>query len=144
MQPDVTVPPPTQDERTMAMLMYILTIFAGWLSPLIFFFVKRDSKFVGFHALQTLFFHIAYLLAMIVLMVCWFAFIFATIATSAGHSNAQPPLGFFMVFPLVWGGWMLLWATNLLICIVFGIKANSGEWPALPLFGTWARRVIKV
>ena len=129
----------------MAMLMYILSIFAGWLSPLIFFFVKRDSKFVSFHSLQMLFFHIGYVLLAVIGVMFWFVAIIGFAATSAAHPhNAEPPLFIFLLFPLIWGVWILLWLTNLGVCIVFGIKANNGEWPAVPLFGTWARRIIKV
>ena len=56
---------PTQDERTMALLAHVLGIFAGFLAPLIFFLVKRDSKFVSFHALQSLAWHIIYFVLMI-------------------------------------------------------------------------------
>ena len=141
---DVTAPVPTEDERRLTLIMYILAIFSGWLAPLIIFLIKRDSKFVSFHSLQTLFFHIFYLLLAMVGVVAWFAFMIATAASAAADPKAGPPLAFFLIFPLIWGGWILLWALNLLICIVFGIKANNGEWTALPILGTWARRIVKV
>jgi len=45
---------PTQDEKTFALLAHVLGIFSGFIAPLVFFLVKRDSKFVSFHALQSL------------------------------------------------------------------------------------------
>jgi uncharacterized membrane protein len=141
---DAARPIPTQDERTMALLMYILAIFAGWLSPLIFFFVKRDSKFVGFHALQTLFFHIGYLVLGVCGVILWFVLMISFAAASAADPKAAPPLIIFLLFPMIWGGWVLLWLLNMGICIVFGIKAHNGEWPTLPLFGRWARNLVKV
>lgn len=45
------LPVPTDDEETMAMLKYILSIFSGWLAPLIIWLVKRDfaSRAAGLH-----------------------------------------------------------------------------------------------
>jgi uncharacterized protein len=45
---------PTADERTMALLVHVLAIFSGFLAPLIFYLVKKDSRFVAFHSLQVL------------------------------------------------------------------------------------------
>src|SRR5262249_16178788 len=44
----------TQDERTMATLAHLLQLVTSWMGPLVIFFVKRDSPFVKFHALQAL------------------------------------------------------------------------------------------
>ena len=52
------------DERTMAAVAHGLTFFEGGLiGPLILYFVKKDeSDFVAFHALQSLYFGLAFLL----------------------------------------------------------------------------------
>ncbi len=50
---------PTPDERTTAMLAHVLTIFAGFIAPLIIYLAKRrDSRFVAFHAMQALLWHL--------------------------------------------------------------------------------------
>ena len=33
------------------------------------------------------------------------------------------------------------WVVNLVLGIVFGIKANRGEWAAYPVIGRWAHRI---
>ncbi len=43
---------PTQDERTMGTLAHVLQLVGGWIAPLVIFLVKRNSRFVSFHALQ--------------------------------------------------------------------------------------------
>ncbi len=53
-----TLPTPTADEKTMAMLSHLLMIFAGFIPPLVIYLVKRDSKFVAFHAMQGLLWHV--------------------------------------------------------------------------------------
>src|SRR5689334_11614434 len=51
---------PTQDERTMAMLIWLLGLLSGWLGPLIIWLIKREqSKFIDFHGKQSLYLHIA-------------------------------------------------------------------------------------
>ena len=129
-------PLPTEDEKSLAMINYILSIFSGWLAPLIIWLVKRESKFVSFHALQTLFWHGVYLVVMLVGMVFFMLTMVATVAANAGRHNAGPPLVFFLMIPLFWGGWLV----NLIVGIVFAIKAKNGEWTRLPIVGRWARR----
>jgi len=40
----------------MAVLCHVLQLIGGWIEPLVIFFVKRQSRFVTFHALQVLLF----------------------------------------------------------------------------------------
>ena len=132
---------PTQDERTMALLAHVLGIFSGFLAPLIFFLVKRESKFVSFHALQSLAWHIVYL-------ICIFGgiiiFVVSMISTGAFHDHpkSEPPLAFFGFFGVFWlvaaGGGIL----NIVLGIVYGVKANKGEWAQFPLLGRWILRNI--
>lgn len=41
-----------QEERTQAMLVWLLSIFTGFIAPLIFVLIAKDKKFVYFHAGQ--------------------------------------------------------------------------------------------
>ncbi len=41
-----------QEEKTQAMLVWLLAIFIGFISPLIFILIAKDKKFVYFHAAQ--------------------------------------------------------------------------------------------
>lgn len=43
-----------QDERTQALLVWVLSIFIGFISPLIFFFIAKDKPHVFHHACQAL------------------------------------------------------------------------------------------
>jgi len=141
------LPAPTQDERSMAMLVHIIGIFTGFIGPLIFYFVKRDSKFVSFHALQSLFWHLFYLATMIALMALFFVIFFVSIASEvAMHRGpgAPAPVGAFLVFPLFWVAIMVFAVTNLVLAVVFAIKANNGEWATYPLVGGWARRSVGI
>ena len=48
----VAIDPATPDERTLALLAHMLQIMLCWIAPLAIFLIKRQSKFVSFHALQ--------------------------------------------------------------------------------------------
>jgi len=132
---------PTHDEKTFALLVYVLGIFSGFIAPLVFFLVKRDSKFVAFHALQSLVWHIIYMALLFGGMIVAFITIFATIGFPPAD-HAHPPLAFFGIFGIVWligvGGGLL----NLILGIVYSIKAHNGEWAQFPLIGGWIFRKV--
>ncbi len=133
-----SLPEPTQDERSLAFLAHILQVFAGFIGPLIIFCIRQNSPFVKFHALQSLIWQLCYM----VVFFCGFFFVFismfATIlhSTSAGHNAGQPPM-FLLVFPFFWLFGMLGWVANVAMGIVYGIKANRGEWAGYPIIGKW-------
>lgn len=84
---------PTSDEKTLALLSHILTLVAPILAPLIIYLVKKDeSKFVAYHAKESLNFQITIMIVFIVLLISvigifllWFlgiaAFVLVIIAT---------------------------------------------------------------
>ena len=127
----------------MATLAHVLQLVGWWIAPLIIFVIKRDSKFVSFHALQALLLQIAYMIVMGVFMVLWFCTFFLTMAHHSGGNNAPPP-AFFILFPLIWLGFMGLWVVMLVVAIVYGIKAGHGEWAEYPLLGRLARHFLKI
>ena len=127
----------------MALLVNVLAIFSSFLAPLIFYLVKKDSRFVAFYSLQVLIWHAAYALIFFVGMIIAFIFMFSTIVTHPHNAPDQPPpSAFFGVFGLVWlwgmGGWVL----NLVLGIVYVIKANQGEWARFPVLGDFVLRKI--
>lgn len=135
---------PTQDERTMAILAHVLQIVGWWVAPLIIFLIKRESRFVAFHALQALFLQILYMLLMGIFMVVWVAGIILTVATAPAQKGAAPPVGLFVLMPVVWLGWMGMWAGMIVVAIVYGIKAGRGEWAEYPVLGGWALSVLDI
>lgn len=132
----------TQDDRTMAVLAHALQMIGGFIAPLVIFLVKRERPFVAFHALQALLLQICYLAISIVLMIAWFFMIFGFILTDAAHKNAAPPVGLFVLFPVVWLGFMACYLGVLVSAILYAIKAGRGEWAEYPVIGKWARRIL--
>jgi len=125
---------PTQDEKTFALLAHVLGIVLGFMAPLVIYLVKRESRFVSFHALQSLVWHVIYLILIFAGLIFFFISIIATVG-SAHAGQREAPLLFFGMFAFIWlfaaGGWLV----NLLLGIVFGIRASKGEWATIPLIG---------
>jgi uncharacterized membrane protein len=134
---------PTQDERTMATLAHALSIL-GFIPPLIIFLIKRPSRFVSFHALQALLWHIVYFALVAVLMVVWFCVMFLSIAHTAATKGAGPPVGIFILIPLLWLGLMAGGLLTLVFAILFSVKASQGEWAEYPVLGPMARKMLKM
>jgi len=138
------VQPPSQDERTMAILAHVLQLVGWWIAPLVIFLVKRESRFTSFHALQALLLQIVQVILMIAFMVLCFVLMFSMVAQQPPAKGAHPPAGFFLLFPLIWLAFMGYWAGLITIAIVYGIKAGRGEWAEYPLLGRLARRLLKI
>jgi uncharacterized Tic20 family protein len=132
-------PVPTADERSMATLAHVLQLVGSFIAPLIIFFLRRNSRFVSFHALQAIFLQVVYMLAWICFMVVWFAVIFGVVFS--GNKSGPPPI-FFIFVSLLWLVAMAGWVGLLVTAIIYGIKAGKGEWAAYPVIGGWARRVL--
>jgi uncharacterized protein len=129
---------PTKDDCTMAFLAHLLQVFTGFIGPLVIFCVKQDSRFVKFHALQSLIWQLCYMAVLFGGMILFFVSMIATVAHGGGgEHNQPPPAGFFIFFPLLWLLIMGGWVANLVLGIVYGVKANRGEWAAYPIIGTW-------
>jgi uncharacterized membrane protein len=134
-----SLPEPTEDERRMAFLAHVLQVFAGFIAPLVIFCIKQNSRFVKFHALQSLIWQLCY---MALFFVGFFLFFFSMAATifhsaSAPHPGSGPPPAFLLFFPLFWLFAMFGWVANVILGVLYGIKANQGEWAAYPIVGKW-------
>jgi len=138
--------PTTPDERSLATLAHILQLIGGWIAPLIIFLVKRQSRFVSFHALQVLLLHLVYLCVMFLFIISVVILVVLGIVTSATTANHGSPAGafLFILIPFFWIGWFALWIVTLVWAIVYGIKASRGEWAEYPVVGRYARQILKI
>jgi uncharacterized protein len=135
---------PSKDECVIAMLAHVLMIFSWFWAPLVIYFAKRDSRFVAFHALQALYWQ---LIAICVWVLSFTVVIVLAISTAmastATHNPDKMPMAFAFLFPLMWASMMGGWVLNLVLGIIFGIKASHGEWARYPLLGRLALRHAK-
>ncbi len=116
---------PTADERTTAMWAHLGAAIAnwvlggnGWLVALIIWLVKKDSKFVSFHAAQELFLQIGVFILVVTCIVT----------------------GIFCLIPCFFIPVILL--GHVIYAIVVAMKANAGEWAEYVVVGSMAKNMI--
>ena len=135
----------TPDERTMATLAHALQIIGAWIAPLVIFLIRRQSRFVAFHALQALLLQILHTILVIVLVIGIFVTVFASVVPGIqGHPSGEPPVAIFLIFPLVWICIFTMSIGVLAIAIIYAIKAGRGEWADYPVLGRLARKILKM
>lgn len=131
----------------MAVLAHALQMVGMFIAPLVIFVMKRQSRFVSFHALQALIFQLIYVVVIFVIIVALMTTVVLTVPnlpSSSQTQNSVPPLALFLLVPLIWLGMMGLGVAGLLLAILYSIKAGKGEWAAYPVIGCFARKILKI
>ena len=139
---DIGDPQLTQDERTYASLAHALQTVGWWIAPLVIFLVKKESKFVKFHALQALLLQCCLVALWILIMIAFFSTFFTSLA--ANPNPKQPPVAIFIVFPFIWLLSMGGMAAVIVCAILYAIKAGRGQWARYPLLGGLAMRILGI
>src|SRR5947209_3502372 len=112
---------PTQEDRTQAMLMWLLSLVIGFISPLIFMFVSKDREFVYRNTMQALAFGIALFILYAIVTVL------AVVSCGIG--------ALLYVIPGIIG---------IIVPIIGAITANNGAVYAPPISSQLARAWFKV
>ena len=133
----------TQDERSMAVLAHALQVVGGWIAPLVILLLRRQSRFVSFHALQVLFLNLILGVIYGCLFMVWVAGFIVAVVHAHGSKNA-PPLAAFILFPVLWLSLMGIWVLMVVTAVVYATKAGRGEWAEYPVVGALARRALKI
>jgi uncharacterized membrane protein len=128
----------------MATLAHALQLIGSWIAPLIIFLIRRQSRFVSFHALQALLLQIIHTIILIALMMLLFVTVFTTVLQQTHGKPPVFPPALFLLMPLVWLGFMAMWVGTLVIAIIYAIKAGRGEWADYPVLGRLARKMLKM
>lgn len=110
---------PSQDDRTMAMLVHLLSILTGIIGALILWLVKKDeSRFVDHHGKEALNFQLTLLLYVVCLAAL--AFVIAIVTMGIGMLLIMP-----VIFLISIGAFVL----EILACVA----ANRGDWHRYPM-----------
>jgi uncharacterized Tic20 family protein len=130
----------TSEEKTFALFSHLSVVIGGIILPIIFWALQKDkSKFVRFHALQSIFYHIAVgvIIAILVILLATGILIGVLVAgTSINHHNdpAGPLfLGIFMV--LFYIGLFSILIANIGYGIYLAVKAYEGNLIKIPVIG---------
>jgi uncharacterized membrane protein len=102
----------------------LISYLAGWVSGLIFFLIEKESRFVRFHAMQSILLNVAIVALLIVVNIF-------------GVILAMMRLGLILVllWPIVGLALLAAW----IFCI---IKAYQGQEFKLPLIGDMAAKIV--
>ena len=129
----------TSDERLLSLLCHLSSFLGGIILPVIIWATQKDkSKFVRFHSLQAIFFHLTIAALIIILVFLFLVIVFAGIGLSnlenLNSSDNMPP---FMIFFMVifYGGIFLIAIAFLAYSIYLAIKAFNGELIRIPILG---------
>jgi uncharacterized Tic20 family protein len=129
----------TNEEKMIGMFSHFSIFLGGLIVPLIFWLIyKEKSKFIRFHSLQAMFFHIAF----IVIIFLWvFIIIFAIVglglASAGSHAvtGHEAPGLFVLLMVVVYAMLFLIIFGVYGLAIYMGIKAYHGEYVKYPLIG---------
>ncbi len=116
------------DANIAALLAYLL----GLLGGLIFFFMEKNSRFVKFHAMQSILFNVVVGVVAIVLtiVVTILTLVISSISSSLGFIVSMLSLVFWLGFGLV----------IIITAILLLIKAFQGQMFKLPIIGNMAEK----
>lgn len=112
----------TQEERTWAMLGYALKVFAPIVAPFAIYIAYKRSRFVTFHALQSLYFDLAWIVLAAVALALAFAL------------DSVPIAGWVMGRQLIIAAY-LGGVADLVLSIMGAVRAYNDEWWRPPLIG---------
>jgi uncharacterized membrane protein len=137
----------SQDEKAYAGLAHALMMSTWWIGPLIIYLIKKESRFVRFHALQALLWQIILTVLHFTGMFLFFVAMFSTLLSMPPGQTPQAPqfpVGFLIAFPLLWLAFMGGFVISMVLGIIYCLKAMRGQWAGYPVIGRWARRIVKV
>jgi len=123
---------PRDQERTNALLMWILYIVVGgWIVALVFYLISKEKPFVRHHAAEALNLTLVLLVPQIVGFGLLVPDYVDFISESIDDVNAT-----FTVTGTFWAGVALLGITsilNLVLSVIATVKAHQGRWWRLPI-----------
>lgn len=133
---------PTSEEKMLGLLAHLSIFFGGIILPIILWATQKDkSKFVRFHSLQAIFFHIAYV-GLIVIFVMLVAVIMVISGVGLGmfnegnmNSSSGLPVVMIIMMVAMYGGIFLIVFGGIGYAIYVAIKTYKGALIRIPVIG---------
>ncbi len=131
---------PTGDEKMLALFAHLSLFFGGIILPIIFWAINKDkSKFVTFHSLQAVWFHVAYIFVFV--FIIFFAVIggfgmaaLGGVSSSHMKGSSMPPIVIILMIAF-YGLIFLVACAGIAYAIYMGVKAYHGEFKKYPVIG---------
>jgi uncharacterized Tic20 family protein len=128
--------PPNDNERLIGMFAHLSLFFGSLILPLIFWATGKNSKFIAFHSLQVLFFHIAYTVILVFLII--FAAVIGMLAGLINRSGSTShDIGVLQIIVILALGFVII--GFILACVVSAIMLSvstyKGGMKKYPIIG---------
>lgn len=115
------------DARIIGMFCHLSVFFGGIIIPLIFWITNKDkSKFITFHSLQTLWFHIVYI-GIVIILALFIAFGAIGIGIFSSGSKTEFSAFFIILMVFLYGSIFLVVFGVIAYSIYMAIKTYQGE-----------------
>ena len=136
----------TNEDKMIGMFSHFSIFLGGLIIPLIFWLIyKEKSKFIRFHSLQAMFFHIAF----IVIIFLWvFIIVFAIVGLGLASAGSHAVTGhgapglFVLLMVVVYAMLFLIIFGIYGLAIYMGIKSYHGEYVKYPFIGNMVYKHI--
>jgi len=134
----------SQNDRMLAMFAHLSMFFGSIWIPLIFWAIYKDkSRFVSFHSLQALFFHLAYT-AIIVVMVIFVAVVGVLAGLIKPESSGPPEMGAIQIIVILALGVIVMGFVFVCVAlaIINAISSYKGGMKKYPIVGNMVYKRI--
>jgi uncharacterized protein len=128
------------EDKMLSLFCHLSMVIGGILMPIIIWAIRKEkSKFVRFHALQSIFFHLAFSVILAIVIVMFAVIILLTIpgigySKSLQHSPGLP--AFTMVITFILLGIIFLSAIGAIAYSIYlAVKSYHGEKTRVPVIG---------
>ena len=129
----------SSDDKTLALLSHLSLVLGGILLPVIIWATQKDkSKFVRFHSLQSIFYHLslAVIIAVVVIFVALILIIagigFEAFNNHHGHNSGAFAI---LVTIVLYGLIFVIGVGGVAYSVYAGIRAYKGEYFKFPVIG---------
>src|SRR4030095_10441650 len=129
------------DEKLLALFSHLSLFLGGIILPIIFWAINREkSKFVTFHSLQTIWFHVAYIFLLLVVIFLWVMVLLVGgmglgAMTKPTHGSHDMPV-FFIILIVAFYALLFAFIFGAMgYSVYMGIKAYKGNLNKYPIIG---------
>ncbi|HMS34638.1 MAG TPA: DUF4870 domain-containing protein [Ignavibacteria bacterium] len=138
---------PSSDERLLAMLSHLSIFLGGIILPIILWATQKDkSKFVRFHSLQAIFYHLAFAVIIIVFVFLMVLILLVSGFGFAGFANSDNggDMPVFMIITMVvmYGGIFLIAFSGIGYGIYLAVKSYQGKLIKIPVIGNYVYKNV--
>lgn len=137
----------TSEEKMFALLSHLSVIIGGIILPIIFWALQKDkSKFVRFHSLQAIFYHIT---IACIIFICVFLLVLGIVLSALLLGTSQSnnhdilhPAVFSLSIILFYAVFFIILLANIAYGIYLGVKAYEGRLIKIPIIGNIIYRKV--